>query len=1020
MLVYRGEEAARLREFLEADPRTGRPGPRLAVISGAAGMGKTELLHTIAEFAAANRVTVVSAVAAPTEQDLPYAVLEQLQQGVPAEPGPKPGQEQEHRTDPPGRPEAAAPSAPAAPASQVPLRVLSELTRGFGAPAAAGRVLITVDDIQFADAQSRQVLEYLLRNSGFSGLSVVVTEGPAPTGEAFCADAAPEAGRVLRMRLGPLGVEDVGRLLADQLPAAEATHLAPDFHRATGGNPMLLKALAADQLLPSAARRGGGTPQAGDLFRQAALRCAQRSGDYALAVARGLALLREPPTSPNVSLLLSVEDRTIRSAAAALEDAGILCGRRFRHEAMGEAVLDDLSTEEAARLHYCAAKLLHQSGADPVRVATQLLAQDLRGPVDEAWVWEVLQEAARQAPAGGEPDFAVRCLQMAERCCRDEPTRLSIRAQLAELNWGHQPATAAQQVRSLALPARDGRLPISYTLRLVPKLMWYGYVDEATAALRLASTTAAETHAPRLDDEVRATRLQVAGTYPDALTENDRAPYAEQRPEREAATASVSTAATESAATETTATAPMLTKPTPTKSTESHPAPTALSPTASAPTASASTASASTASAPTKPAPGAAARARVRVFGALNSVLGLRSESTAVADAEQILRSTMLTETTVEMLLAALGALILSDLLASSARWCDRLLGQARGKRALAMLMAIRAHIFLRQGNLTAAVERAEASLARLPAHGWGVGIGLPLSALVEARTRMGHHEAAAELLERPVPDAMFRTRYGLSYLHARAALQLQTGRHHAALADFMRCGELMMAWGMDSPALVPWRTGAAQTWLRLQDSERAAALVEDELSRTHPKHLRTRGAALRVLAATRPLPQRPALLEEAVRLLRDAGDSYTMALAMTDLGHAYKRLGAPAKGRGLVRQAGQMADICGAYEPFRAPQPVAARVAPARVAPAGPGALPEGPEPTSGAGIRAEEALTEAERRVARLAALGHTNREISSKLFITVSTVEQHLTRVYRKINIRRRQDLPTTLDFDVADCA
>ncbi|MFF7897160.1 AAA family ATPase [Streptomyces sp. NPDC007907] len=979
MTVYRGEETARLREFLEADSRTARPGPRLAVISGAAGMGKTELLHAVADFAAANRVTVVSAVAAPTEQDLPYAVLEQLQQGMPAEP------QQEHRTDP-DRPEAAAPSAPA---SQVPLRVLRELTREFGAPAAAGRVLITVDDIQFADVQSRQVLQYLLRHSGFSGLSMVVTEGPAPTGEVFSADASPEPDRVLRMRLGPLGVEDVGRLLADRLPATEAAHLAPEFHRATGGNPTLLKALAADRILVSPTRRGGGTPQAGDFFRQAVLRCVQRSGPYAMAVARGIALLREPPTSPNVTLLLRVEDRTIRSTAAALEDAGILRGRQFHHEAMGQAVLDDLPTEEAARLHYSAAELLHQGGADPVRVATQLLAQDLRGPVDEAWVWEVLQEAARQAPAGGEPDFGVRCLQMAERCCRDEPTRLSIRAQLAELNWGHQPATAAQQVRSLALPARDGRLPVSYTLRLVPKLMWYGYVDEATAALRQA-TTAAETHAPRLDDEVRATRWQVAGTYPDALTENDRAPYVEPRPEPEAATASAPTTATESM---------------PTKSMATHPTPAVLT---------------TTASAPTKPAPGAAARARVRVFGALNSVLGLRSETTAVADAEQSLRSSMLTETTVEMLLAALGVLILSDLLDSSARWCDRLLGQARGKRAMAMLMAIRAHIFLRQGNLTAAAERAEASLARLPAHGWGVGIGLPLSALVEAHTRMGHHKAAAELLERPVPDAMFRTRYGLSYLHARAGLQLQTGRHHAALADFLRCGELMMAWGMDSPALVPWRTGAAQTWLKLQDPERAAALVNDELSRTHPKHLRTRGAALRVLAATRPLAKRPALLEEAVRLLRDVGDSYTMALAMTDLGHAYKRLGAPAKGRGLVRQAGQVADICGAYELFRSPRPAAARVAPARVAPAGPEALPKGPEPSTGTGIRAEEALTEAERRVARLAALGHTNREISSKLFITVSTVEQHLTRVYRKINIRRRQDLPTTLDFDVADCA
>jgi hypothetical protein len=44
----------------------------------------------------------------------------------------------------------------------------------------------------------------------------------------------------------------------------------------------------------------------------------------------------------------------------------------------------------------------------------------------------------------------------------------------------------------------------------------------------------------------------------------------------------------------------------------------------------------------------------------------------------------------------------------------------------------------------------------------------------------------------------------------------------------------------------------------------------------------------------------------------------------------------------------------------------------------------------------------------VARLAALGHTNREISQTLYITVSTVEQHLTRVYRKLGITRRADL------------
>jgi DNA-binding CsgD family transcriptional regulator len=48
----------------------------------------------------------------------------------------------------------------------------------------------------------------------------------------------------------------------------------------------------------------------------------------------------------------------------------------------------------------------------------------------------------------------------------------------------------------------------------------------------------------------------------------------------------------------------------------------------------------------------------------------------------------------------------------------------------------------------------------------------------------------------------------------------------------------------------------------------------------------------------------------------------------------------------------------------------------------------------------------------VAALAAEGYTNREISGRLFITVSTVEQHLTRIYRKLNVTRRTELPASL--------
>lgn len=56
----------------------------------------------------------------------------------------------------------------------------------------------------------------------------------------------------------------------------------------------------------------------------------------------------------------------------------------------------------------------------------------------------------------------------------------------------------------------------------------------------------------------------------------------------------------------------------------------------------------------------------------------------------------------------------------------------------------------------------------------------------------------------------------------------------------------------------------------------------------------------------------------------------------------------------------------------------------------------------------RPSEELTETERRVAELAARGRTNKEIAAELFMGVSTVEMHLSRVYRKLGIRSRTGL------------
>ena len=59
-----------------------------------------------------------------------------------------------------------------------------------------------------------------------------------------------------------------------------------------------------------------------------------------------------------------------------------------------------------------------------------------------------------------------------------------------------------------------------------------------------------------------------------------------------------------------------------------------------------------------------------------------------------------------------------------------------------------------------------------------------------------------------------------------------------------------------------------------------------------------------------------------------------------------------------------------------------------------------------------APEALTETEHRVSLLATEGRTNKEIAAALYMGASTVEAHLSRVYRKLGIRSRAELQGAL--------
>ncbi|WP_460719567.1 LuxR C-terminal-related transcriptional regulator [Nocardia heshunensis] len=372
-----------------------------------------------------------------------------------------------------------------------------------------------------------------------------------------------------------------------------------------------------------------------------------------------------------------------------------------------------------------------------------------------------------------------------------------------------------------------------------------------------------------------------------------------------------------------------------------------------------------------------------------------RPAGATAAAAQRILAQHRLTPATVEVLVAAVDCLLHADRLDAADAWCTALLAEATARRAptwQALFASARAETLLRKGNLEEAAGHALVALNLLPAEQLGVWLGRPIAVLVRARTAQGRHAEAAVQLERPVPRALFESRFALGYLRAHGEHCLATGRPDEALRHFRRCGRLMDEWGMDFAWLAPWRNDLAAASLRAGQHWQAQNFATrhlDAIGGAEAHH--TGGVSLRLLAATSDPLRRVTLLRRAAALARTGGDELELATVLADLGDAYRALGEADRARPPQREAARLAAACGS-EPLLArlridPGPVAAR---------------------DGLSAGGSEPLSPAERRVAELAAVGNRNRDIAEVLDITTSTVEQHLTRVYRKLAVARRSEL------------
>ncbi|WP_338491405.1 AAA family ATPase [Streptomyces sp. SJL17-4] len=377
------------------------------------------------------------------------------------------------------------------------------------------------------------------------------------------------------------------------------------------------------------------------------------------------------------------------------------------------------------------------------------------------------------------------------------------------------------------------------------------------------------------------------------------------------------------------------------------------------------------------------------------------SWSDLVKSAEQVLQCCRIADALPVTVLSALLVLTFDNRLDDAQRWCEALGPEAEALQAVAwvaVLAAVQGLVALRRGDLVEAERHSRRAVTVMPRHNWGAALGLPLSCLVHVTTAMGRTDEAETLIKEVLPEAR-RNPLWLHFLRARGRFYLENNRPYAALADFQTCGRLLRGTALDRPNVVPWRSDLAEARLRLDDPLGATALLDEQLALADVDDTRVRGRSLRIMAATVKQPARASLLRDAVKVLLDSGDRLELAMALADSSDAELECGHVAEFRLINHQAKRMAKTCGAEPLYR------------RLQNSGRAEEP-GDKPALRTTIHRFALLSEAERKVAALAAQGRSNREISRTLFITVSTVEQHLTKTYRKLGVSSRFGLPVEL--------
>jgi DNA-binding CsgD family transcriptional regulator len=317
---------------------------------------------------------------------------------------------------------------------------------------------------------------------------------------------------------------------------------------------------------------------------------------------------------------------------------------------------------------------------------------------------------------------------------------------------------------------------------------------------------------------------------------------------------------------------------------------------------------------------------------------------------------------------------------------------------SLTVILFLLADLECRAGNWAEAEQRAEESLAitswtgQLPYRALALGA----KALVEAHRGLEESARADAAKGLELGQRSGLVQASQANLSVLGFLELSLGNPKGAHDLLWPLTEGVIEAGIGEPGVLRFLPDEIEALIALGEADTARELLDrwraraTTLGRSWAVARAERGSGL-LAASAGDLPEALAAFDRALDAHASLDEPFEQARTLLAQGQALRRTKKWGPARGALGRALAIFERCGA--PLWADN---ARAEMSRIGGRAPG--PAGLSPT--------------EQKVADLVASGLTNREAAQALFLSVSTVEANLRRIYRKLGVRSRTELSRRL--------